>query len=97
LVRTRWVTYLILVPNLLHLLEPQADKLSNVTHFVIMGEPGKPLPETTLPNVIDYEALLARQPTSYAWLELSENEAAAMCYTRLPQMACGKLLSFATT
>ncbi len=67
--------------NLLHLLEPLADRLSNVTHFVIMGEPGKPLPETTLPNVIDYEALLARQPTSYAWPALSENQAAAMCYT----------------
>ena len=36
--------------NILALLEPIADKLPNVTHYVIMGEPGKPLPETTLPN-----------------------------------------------
>ena len=67
--------------NLIHLLEPVADKLPNVTHFVIMGEPGQPLPDTTLPNVVNYEELLADQPESYDWPELDENEAAAMCYT----------------
>ncbi len=67
--------------NLLSILEPLAEKLPNVTHFVVMGQPGHPLPATTLPNVVSYEELLARQPTSYDWPELDENTAAAMCYT----------------
>lgn len=67
--------------NIIHLLEPIADQLPNVTHFVVMGEPGKALPETSLPNVVDYEELLASGAESYEWPELEENQAAAMCYT----------------
>ena len=67
--------------SLLSLLEAIADQLPNVTHYVIMGEPKKPLPETSLPNVVDYEALLEGEDADYAWPELDENEAAAMCYT----------------
>ncbi|MGB1249852.1 MAG: long-chain fatty acid--CoA ligase [Candidatus Promineifilaceae bacterium] len=67
--------------NLLSLLEPIADKLPNVTHYVVMGEPGKPLPETTLPNVVSYEDLLSAESDSYDWPDLDENTAAAMCYT----------------
>lgn len=67
--------------NLIHLLEPIADQLPNVTHFVVMGEPGKPLPPTTLPNVVSYEELLAGENSDYPWPDLDENEAAGMCYT----------------
>ena len=67
--------------NLLVLLEPLADQMPNVTHIVVMGEPGKPLPETTLPNVLSYEELIADEAESYEWPDLDENAAAAMCYT----------------
>ncbi len=67
--------------NLLTALEPIADQLKTVTHFVVMHAPGEPLPATSLPNVVDYETLLAGEDANYAWPGLEEREAAAMCYT----------------
>ncbi len=34
-----------------------------------------------VPNLLNYEGLLAGKPTSYAWPELDENTASSMCYT----------------
>ena len=65
--------------SLLKLLEAVYDKLETVEHVVIMTD--GPLPETSIPNVLSYEALLAAESTDYDWPDLDENEAAAMCYT----------------
>ncbi|MGB7337986.1 MAG: long-chain fatty acid--CoA ligase [Phototrophicaceae bacterium] len=63
--------------TLIKLLEPIADQLTTVEHFVVMGD----MPETTLPNVISYDELTADVADSYEWAEIDENSAAAMCYT----------------
>lgn len=63
--------------TLIKLLEPLADQLTTVEHFVVMGT----VPETTLPNVLSYEDLLAPEIADYEWQEIDENTAAAMCYT----------------
>jgi fatty-acyl-CoA synthase len=65
--------------SLLPLLERIAGDLTTVRHFIIMGS--GPLPETTLPNALSYEELLAAEPADYAWPDLDENDAAGMCYT----------------
>jgi fatty-acyl-CoA synthase len=67
--------------SLLSVLEPIADQLKTVTHYVVMGTPGEPLPDSSLPNVVSYEDLLAGEDSNYAWPDLDEKEAAAMCYT----------------
>lgn len=69
---------IIFVDNtLIKLIEPLAEHLSTVEHFVIMGD----MPETTLPNVISYDELTADVSDDYDWQEIDENSAAAMCYT----------------
>jgi fatty-acyl-CoA synthase len=66
--------------SLLPLLERLKPELTNIAHFVVMGdEPG--LPETALAPVHDYEALLAKAAPRYEWPRLDENDACAMCYT----------------
>lgn len=65
--------------SLLPLLDNIKDDLGGVKHIIIMCD--GPLPETSLPNVLSYEELLAAESDEYAWPDLDENTAAAMCYT----------------
>ena len=44
--------------------------------FVIMGAA-----DATLPNAVDYDALIADEPPAFAWPRLDENSAAIMCFT----------------
>jgi fatty-acyl-CoA synthase len=39
------------------------------------------MPETSLPNVLCYETLIAAQDAGYDWPRLDENQASALCYT----------------
>lgn len=64
--------------SLLPLLERIADQLAPVQHIVVMAD--APF-QTSLPNVVNYEDLIAPESEDYAWPELDEREAAAMCYT----------------
>src|SRR5215216_4731853 len=66
-------------PSLLPAVEKLAPYLKNVKHFIVMGDS---VPEgTTLNPVHAYEELLRNASPDYAWPNLNENEAAAMCYT----------------
>ncbi len=59
-------------------LEPLAPQLQTVRHFVVMGDGDA----GNLPNVLRYEELLAEASDSpYPFPELSERQAAALCYT----------------
>lgn len=64
--------------SLLPLLEKLAEHLKTVEHYVVMTD--GPL-QTSLPNAISYEELLASVSPEYAWPDLDENSACAMCYT----------------
>lgn len=62
-------------------LEKLAPMLKTVKHYVVMGD-CKEIPETTLPNVHSYEALLEEASDTYEFPEdLDENTPAGMCYT----------------
>ena len=52
------------------------------------------MPESTLPNVLCYEELLAGQSDDFDWPEFDENTASGMCYTS-EQPATRKALSTA--
>jgi fatty-acyl-CoA synthase len=65
--------------SLLPGLEKLAPHFKTVKHYVVMAD--GPLPETSLPNAVSYEDLLAGESADYAWPKLDENSACAMCYT----------------
>jgi len=62
------------------LLEAIKDKLPGVEGYVILCDRAH-MPDTSLPNVMCYEELLADQPDSITWPEFDERTASSMCYT----------------
>ncbi|MDA0338835.1 MAG: AMP-binding protein, partial [Proteobacteria bacterium] len=72
--------YILLDTSFVGLLEGIKDDISTVRGFVVMTDRAH-MPDTTLPNVICYEELIATQDGDYEWPEFDEKTAAAMCYT----------------
>jgi len=67
--------------DILPILEPIADKLRNVRHFVVMTDE-KELPKTSLSPVSSYERLMDEADETYEFPEdIDEWSPAAMCYT----------------
>ena len=62
--------------SLLPLFEQFRQNVPSIRHVVVMPDSG-PTPE----GALDYEALLAPEPTEYDWPRLDENAAAQICYT----------------
>src|SRR5215211_3062104 len=65
--------------SLLPAVEKLAPQFKTVKHYVVMAD--GPIPQTSLANAVDYEELLAGESPEYAWPQLDENSALAMCYT----------------
>ena len=65
--------------SLLPAVEKLAPQFKTVKHYVVMAD--GPMPQTALTNAISYEELLAGESPEYAWPQLDENSALAMCYT----------------
>ena len=66
--------------SLLPVLKPLLGKIPSITTMVLMAEGAPPAAEG-LPEMLDYETLLAAESDSYPWPKLSERMAAGMCYT----------------
>src|SRR6202022_3077748 len=70
--------------SLLPLLKPLMGKIPSVKQIVLMSD-STPAPTAAsangLADMLDYETLLAGEGENYPWPKLSENMAAAMCYT----------------
>ena len=67
-------------PMFLPLLEKVAEQTPGVEGYVVMTDAAH-VPETSLPNVVAYEDLIAEQSSEYDWPELDELAASALCYT----------------
>ncbi len=65
--------------SVLPTLERLAGKMPTVRLVVLMNE--GPEPSGALPHVVDYEEFLASGDPHFAWPDLDERAAAAMCYT----------------
>jgi fatty-acyl-CoA synthase len=63
--------------SLVPLLARVADDLPSVRHLIVAGTGDA----SALGQALDYEELLAAEEPGYAWPELDERDAAAMCYT----------------
>ncbi|MHB8331757.1 MAG: AMP-binding protein, partial [Candidatus Dormibacteria bacterium] len=64
--------------NLVGVLERVQGALGQVRHIIVLSDQ---VPETTLPNVLAYEQLLAGQPTSYPSRDIPEETVLGICYT----------------
>lgn len=67
-------------PMFLPLLEKIAEQTPNVKGYIVMTS-AEAMPETTLDNAIAYESLIADESADYAWPDLDESAAVALCYT----------------
>jgi fatty-acyl-CoA synthase len=56
-------------------------RCTTIKHWVALCDQDKLPADSGIPNLMSYEALLAKQTTSYAWPDLDENTASSMCYT----------------
>jgi len=65
--------------TLLPLIEPIADQLTTVEHFVVFNIPKEK--EVNLPNVSYYEDLMAEASDDYTWRSTDERMAMGLCYT----------------
>jgi acyl-CoA synthetase (AMP-forming)/AMP-acid ligase II len=73
----RWIfTDLMFVP----LLEKLLPQIPKVEGFIVMTDEAH-MPETSLPNAVCYETLLAAESSEYRWPQLDEHTASALCYT----------------
>ena len=73
----RWI---FVDPMFLPLIEKIADKITGVEGFVVLTDEAH-MPDTSLQNVRCYETLVGAESSDFAWPELDENSAAALCYT----------------
>ena len=71
--------YIFVDSTLVPLLEPIAKLLTTVEAFILLNAPTNF--STTLPNCIHYEDLIAGCPDDKEWVEMSEYDASAMCFT----------------
>jgi len=62
------------------LLESIIDQIPQIKGFVVMTDEAN-MPQTTLPNLICYENLLATSDDDYQWPVFDERTASSLCYT----------------
>ncbi len=62
------------------LVEKLAAEFKPVRHYVVMTDRAH-MPQTSLPNLLCYEDLLACESDDYVWPEFDENTASSLCYT----------------
>ncbi|MCF3147810.1 long-chain fatty acid--CoA ligase [Streptomyces platensis] len=67
--------------TLLPLLAPLLPQLPKLRHLVVAGPGDRSVLDGAQARVHDYDELIADRPESYAWPEIDEREAAALCYT----------------
>ena len=67
--------------NLLPLVEKLAPECGRVSHFVLMADRDRMPAETSIPNLLCYEDLVAAEPGDFVWPSFDENTASSICYT----------------
>ncbi|MEK6245129.1 MAG: 3-(methylthio)propionyl-CoA ligase [Pseudomonadota bacterium] len=63
------------------LVEKLAPQLKTVKHYVLMTDRAHMPVSTTIPNLLCYEDLMAKQDDRFEWPSFDERTAAALCYT----------------
>ncbi len=58
-----------------------APRLTTIEHYVMMCEPARMPAQTSLPDLLCYDELLAAESAHYDWPEFDERCASTLCYT----------------
>ena len=66
--------------SFVELLEAMIEQITCVEGFIILTDEAH-MPDTSLPNALCYETLLAAAADHYDWPRLDERSASALCYT----------------
>jgi fatty-acyl-CoA synthase len=74
-------TVILVDGSVLPLLAKVLDQLPKVEHLVVNGAADLSVLDGARPTVHAYEELLAGRSEEFDWVEVPENDAAAMCYT----------------
>ena len=67
-------------PDLVKVLEPLVPQLKTVEKWVVLTERAN-MPQTTLPDAMAYDELLALAEGDYEWATGDENDPCGLCYT----------------
>ena len=73
-------SYIFLDLTFVEMVEELADSLKSVKGYVIFTDEAH-MPDTSLPNALCYETLIAAEQADYEWPEFDENTASSLCYT----------------
>lgn len=63
------------------LLEKLAPTLPRVKGYIVLTDEAHMPTASSLPNLLCYESLIAKESTAFDWPQLDENQASALCYT----------------
>ncbi len=72
--------YIFIDPDFVSLAEGLVEECPGVLGWVVLTTAER-MPQTSLPNVLCYETLVAAGSEAFQWPELDENAACALCYT----------------
>ncbi len=72
--------YIFIDPDFVSLAEGLVEECPGVRGWVVLTTAER-MPQTSLPNVLCYETLVAAGSEAFQWPELDENAACALCYT----------------
>jgi len=72
--------YVFVDPSFIKLAEGLVEQCPTVRGWVILASE-EHMPQTSLPNAICYETLVASGSATFQWPDLDENAACALCYT----------------
>jgi len=72
--------YMFIDPDFVPLAEGLVEQCPGVLGWVVLTT-AEHMPETSLPNAICYETLVAAGSETFQWPQLDENAACALCYT----------------
>ncbi len=67
--------------NFLPLIEKLAPAMKTVEHFVLMSDRAHMPAQSSIPNLLCYDELVAAETGDYAWPQFDENTASSICYT----------------
>lgn len=67
-------------PQFIPIIESIQAELPSVKHWIVLSTEAE-MPESTLPGLRSYEALIGSQSIHYAWPDLEEKRASGLCYT----------------
>jgi len=72
--------YVFVDPDFVPLAQSLAAECPGVKGWIVLTDEAH-MPETSLPDAMCYETLVAAGSETFAWPQLDENEACALCYT----------------